>query len=146
MLILAPWMACTVGNLIFNVLPLLTQGQGQFCKFWKSFFQSDLWPWPKRHASVTCNTDWENGVNEICRSYKYFISGFKHGKYIISNKLLKSAGCTVKYGPLKWQIIVHLLTEIYNYLLFHELLLKKSCLQKTYLSYQLESLCKGIQE
>ena len=50
------------------------------------------------------------------------------------------------YGPLKWQIIVHLLTEIYDYLLFHELLLKKSCLQKKYLSYQLESLRKGIQE
>ena len=38
LMILTPWMACTVSNLIFNVLPLLTQGQGQFCKFWKMFF------------------------------------------------------------------------------------------------------------
>ena len=131
MLILTPWMACTVSNL------------GQFCKFWKMFFNQIYGPRPKRISSVTCNTDWENGVNGI-----FILSlGSNMGNILVQTSFWNQQAVQWNnYGPLKWQIIVHLLTEIYNYLLFHELLLKKSFLQKTYLSYQLESLCKGVQE
>ena len=101
---------------IGNTLPITkttvynNRVRGLYCKLRRSFYRSDLWP---KHEAHMHKSERKKTRGVTCRS-------------LGSN----GRGRAVKYGPLNWPIMAHVLTERYNNLQQVSYWLPPACLEK----------------